>query len=83
MCDKTFKMATKYLTLSIRVSVHEKEYFKKMKEDHGLSARKVLAYSGCPCSECRNKAIIMMDEKNKASFEIKRGLFSSKIKNAI
>jgi len=69
---------TKYPQITIRVTPFEYRQFKKLKQDHNLSAREILVYSGCPCDKCKGINVIAYDENTGAEIKIPRGILSKK-----
>ena len=67
-----------YNQIVVRVSPYEAKQFKKLKDEHGLSARQVLELSGCPCDRCRGISVITYDKIDGAPIEIPRGILTKR-----
>ena len=68
----------KYGRIYLRVSPFEEKQFRRLKEEHGLSARQVLELSGCPCDKCKGVNVITYDRVNGEPIEIPRGILTKR-----
>ena len=68
----------KYNQITINVSPYEAKQFKKLKDEHGLSARQVLELSGCPCDRCKGINVLTYDKTDGAPIEIPRGILTKR-----
>ena len=55
-------MSKKYCQISFSVSQFEAKKFKEY-SDKGISARKVLEYSSCPCENCKGVVVSVFNNE--------------------
>lgn len=67
---------SQYLQITIRVSQFEFNRFKKLKDDHKLSAREVLELSSCTCDKCIGTDIVAFDKTTGEPFKVPRNILS-------
>jgi len=67
-------------SIRIRLSLYAKKIFKKMKEEHNLSAREVIVYSHNNCDRCNkdSKTVTVYDKNTGEPFEIPKNILSKK-----
>lgn len=73
------KKSSDYPQITIRVSQFEFKRFKELKDNHNLSAREVLEYSGCGCEKCKGIYVIAFDKENGDEIKIPRGILGKRI----
>lgn len=66
-----------YYRINVRVSQSEWNKFKKFKK-LGLSARKVLELSGCPCDKCKGMNVVVYNEDDGGQILIPRGILTKR-----